>query len=410
MSRTGLRRRAASIGGFPLPAAAMPLPLNYIARNLRVRKLTTALTAGGMALVIFVFAAVLMLDAGLKETLVGTGRADNVIVIRQGAQTEVQSGIQRDQAALIESAPEVARDGSGQPFVSKECVVLNSLPKIDGGKRANVVVRGTGPQGAALRPQVKLVEGRMFRPGSTEIIVGREVRKGYAGVELGQSLAFAQRRWTVVGVFDAGHSGFDSEIWGDAEQMLQSFRRGAYSSVLARLAANDAFDALKARLDADPRLKIDLERENRFYEKQSQSLSDFITILGMVLSVIFSIGAMIGAAITMYAAVATRTGEIGTLRALGFRRRSILGAFLVESLLLALIGGVAGLIAASFLQTITVSTMNFTSFSQMAFSFRLTLGIVARTAVFALVMGAVGGFLPAVKAARMRIVDALRAG
>ncbi|WP_085317381.1 ABC transporter permease [Derxia lacustris] len=388
----------------------MPIPLNYIARNLRVRKLTTALTAGGMALVIFVFAAVLMLDAGLKETLVSTGRADNVIVIRQGAQTEVQSGIQRDQASLIESVPEVARDAAGQPFVSKECVVLNSLPRLGSGKRANVVVRGTGPAGAALRPQVRLIEGRMFRPGSTEIVVGRQVRDGYAGVELGQSLAFAQRKWTVVGVFDAGNSGFDSEIWGDVDQMLQSFRRNAYSSVLARLATSDSFDALRARLDADPRLKVDLERENRFYEKQSQSLSDFITILGMVLSVIFSIGAMIGAAITMYAAVATRTAEIGTLRALGFRRRGILGAFLLESLLLAALGGVVGLVAASFLQTITVSTMNFVNFSQLAFGFRLTPGIVLRTAVFALAMGAVGGFLPALKAARMKIVDALRAG
>ncbi|WP_028312135.1 ABC transporter permease [Derxia gummosa] len=388
----------------------MPIPLHYIARNLRVRKLTTALTAGGMALVIFVFAAVLMLDAGLKETLVATGRADNIIVIRQGSQTEVQSGIQRDQAALIESAPEVALDAAGRPFVARECVVLNSLLRRDGGKRANVVVRGTDATGIALRPQARLAEGRWFRPGSTEIVVGRQVLKSYAGVELGQSLSFAQRQWTVVGVFDAGNSGFDSEIWGDADQMLQSFRRNAYSSVIARLASRDAFDPLKARLDADPRLKVDLERENRFYEKQSESLSDFITILGMVLSAIFSVGAMIGAAITMYAAVATRTAEIGTLRALGYRRRGILAAFLIESLLLAAIGGVAGLVAASFLQTITVSTMNFVSFSQMAFGFRMTPGIVLRTALFALLMGAVGGFLPALRAARMKIVDALRAG
>ncbi len=388
----------------------MKIPTHYIARNLWVRKLTTVLTAGGMALVVFVFAAVLMLDAGLKATLVATGSPDNVVVIRQGAQTEVQSGISRDQAALIETAPEVARGADGQPLVSKEVVVLNSLPKIDDlTKRSNVVVRGLPDMGKTMRPQVDIVQGRMFRPGSSEIVVGRSVARGFAGVEIGQQLSFAARQWTVVGIFDGGKTAFDSEIWGDVEQMMQAFRRVVYSSVIAKLAAPDLFTALKARLDDDPRLKVDIKREAQFYSDQSSSLSNFITLLGMALSIIFSLGAMIGATITMYAAVATRTAEIGTLRALGFQRASILLAFLIESLALAAVGGIVGLIAASFLTAITVSTTNFQSFSELAFAFTLTPGIVLSALIFSLVMGFVGGFLPAIKASRMKIVDALRA-
>lgn len=388
----------------------MRVPLSYVARNLWVRKLTTVLTAGGMALVVFVFAAVLMLDAGLKDTLVSTGSYDNVVVIRQGSQTEVQSGILRDQAALIETAAEVARGPDGQALASKEVVVLNSLPKIDQPtKRSNVVVRGLPEMGKVLRPQVKMVQGRTFRAGSSEIVVGGSVARGFAGVELGQQLSFAGRAWTVVGVFDAGKTGFDSEIWGDVDQMMQAFRRLGFSSVIARLATPASFEPMKARLDEDPRLKVDIKRETKFYEDQAAGLSTFITLLGMALSVIFSLGAMIGAAITMYAAVATRTGEIGTLRALGFQRASILAAFLGESLLLALVGGLAGLLAASFLTAITVSTTNFQSFSELAFSFTLTPRIVVQSLVFALLMGFVGGFLPAIKASRMKIVDALRA-
>ena len=390
--------------------AQMKIPLSYIARNLWVRRLTTVLTAGGMALVVFVFAAVLMLDAGLKATLVATGSANNVLAIRKGAETEIQSGVARDQAALIETLPQIARDEHGRPRVSKEVVVLNSLPKIDTGRRSNVPIRGVPPMGLELRPQVSILQGRMFRPGSSEIIVGRSVARQFAGVEVGQSLAFAQRQWLVVGVFDAGRTAFDSEIWGDAEQLAQAFRRfGGYSSVIAQLVSAEAFDELAAAIDAEPRLTVEVKRERQFYEDQSRALSRFISFLGLTLSIIFSLGAMIGAAITMYASVATRTAEIGTLRALGFARRSILAAFLLEAMLLALAGGVVGLFAATFLQTFTISTTNFTSFSELAFSFALTPRIVASSAVFALAMGLVGGFLPAVKASRMKIVDALRA-
>jgi putative ABC transport system permease protein len=387
----------------------VPVPLTYVARNLWVRRLTTVLTAGGMALVVFVFAAVLMLDAGLRATLVATGQPNNVVLIRKGAQTEVQSGVAREQAALIESLPQIARDTRGDPLVSKEVVVLNSLPKIDTGKRSNVPVRGMSPLGLTLRPQVRLVQGRMFQPGSTEIVVGSNVRRTFAGTAIGETLAFAQRRWTVVGVFEAGSTAFDSEIWGDAEQMLQAFRRTGFSSVIAQLGSADQFPELQAAIDAEQRLQVEGKLERQFYEDQSRSLSSFISILGIALSIIFSLGATIGAAITMYAAVATRTGEIGTLRALGFARRSILAGFLVEALLLALTGGVVGLLAASLLQAVTISTTNFQSFSELAFSFALTPPIVVQSLLFALFMGFVGGVLPAIKAARMKIVDALRA-
>jgi putative ABC transport system permease protein len=387
----------------------MKIPFSYIFRNLWTRKLTTLLTASGMGLVVFVFAAVLMLDAGLKKTMVGTGRFDNVVFIRKGAETEIQSGLTREQASLIESQPQVARNDRGDPIASKESVVLISLVKRGQDKGSNIITRGLPPIGLSLRPQVKIVSGRAFRPGSNEIIVGRNVADEFDGVDIGQTLRFAQREWTVVGVFDGGKSAFDSEVWGDGEQLMQAFRRVNYSSVIVQLTRSDAFDALRATVADDIRLQQEGKREQLFYEDQSRALSTFISILGTVLSVIFSLGAMIGAAITMYSAVAMRTAEIGTLRALGFRRPSILAAFLAEALLLSLVGGAAGLFFASFLQALTISTLNFQSFSQLAFSFTLTPRIVIQTIIFSLFMGFIGGFLPAVKAARMKIVDSLRA-
>ncbi len=388
----------------------MKIPFSYISRNLWTRRLTTLLTAGGMALVVFVFSAVLMLDAGLKKTLVGTGSFDNVILLRQGVQTEIQSSVSRDQAALIETNPSVARNSKGEALVSKEIVALIGAPKKGDNKPQNVVVRGLTEVGAGLRPQVKLIEGRWFSPGASEIVVGKSVNTGFENMDLGQSTRFAGRDWRVVGVFDAGSSGFDSEAWGDVEQIGQAFRRFGYSSVIARLIDRGQFERLKSDIEADVRLKLDVKVEPLFYEEQSKALSTFLSILGLALSFIFSIGAVIGAAITMYAAVANRTGEIGTLRALGFRRSSILWAFLGESILLALVGGVIGLAAASVLQLFTVSTLNFTSFSQLSFGFYLTPVIALQTIAFAVLMGIVGGFLPSVRAARMEIVDSLRAG
>jgi len=385
------------------------IPLAYIARNLWTRRLTTTLTAGGLALVVFVFAAVLMLDAGLKKTLVSTGEHDNVVVIRKGAETEVQSAIDRNQASIMEMHPSVAIGADGRPLASKEEVVLISLVKISSNKPSNVVIRGISPTGLGLRPQVKLVAGRMFKAGSSEIIVGSSVAKGFSGTQIGEHLRFAQRDWTVVGTFDAGGSGFDSEIWGDVDQLMQSFRRTSYSSMVVRLAQTNLFDRFKADIDVDPRLADEAKREQAFYSDQSKALSTFINILGFTLSTIFSIAAMIGAMITMYASVANRVAEIGTLRALGFKRINVLAAFLVEAMLLALVGGIAGLGCAALMQFASFSTTNFQTFADLSFRFILTPTIVVKTLAFSVTMGLIGGFLPAMRAARMNIVDALRA-
>jgi ABC-type antimicrobial peptide transport system permease subunit len=385
------------------------VPFAYIFRNLWTRRLTTALTAGGMALVVFQFAAVLMLDAGLKKTLVSTGSNENAILLRASAQTEIQSAVSREQASLLETLPQVARGADGAPQVSKETLVLIAIPKRGSDRPANLVVRGLPAMGIALRPQVRITEGRMFRPGSSEIVVGKAIADGFDGTGLGETLRFAGRDWTIVGIFDGAKSGFDSEIWGEAEQMMQAFRRNVFSSVVVRLREEAAFDAFAAAVKDDPRLVLDVKREPAFYEEQSRALSNFISVLGITLSIIFSIGATIGAMITMYASVSNRTAEIGTLRALGFRRLAILAAFLMESTLLALVGGLVGLVLASFLQAFTITTLNWQSFSQLAFGFHLTPAIVASTLAFSVFMGLAGGFLPSVRAARLEIVDALRA-
>jgi ABC-type lipoprotein release transport system permease subunit len=393
----------------PKEASTMTIPFGYILRSVATRKLTTVLTAGGMALVVYVFATVLMLAAGLEQTLVATGQDDNVVVIRRSAQTEVQSGIDRRQAGVVESLPDIAVGEEGQRLISKEPVVLINLPKRESSKPSNVVIRGVTPTGLILRPQVKIVDGRMFRPGTSEVIAGRSIANGFQGAGVGETLRFASRDWTVVGMFDAGRTGFDSEIWGDAEQMLQAFRRLGFSALIFRLADTERFDDVKREIESDPRLTLEAKRETRFYADQSEALSKFISYLGTTISVIFSIGAIIGAMITMYASVASRTAEIGTLRALGFSRAAILVAFLVEALLLGLLGGVAGLAAASLMQAISISTLNFQTFAELAFTFTLTPRIIAASLAFALAMGFVGGFLPAARAARMGIVDALRA-
>ncbi|CAG9181398.1 ABC transporter permease [Cupriavidus pampae] len=387
----------------------MAIPFSYIARNLWARRLTTALTAGGLALVVFVYATMLMLDAGLKQTLVTTGEQDNVVVIRKGADTEIQSAIYRDQASIMEMHPAVALGGDGRPMSSKEAVVLISLNKIGSDKASNVVIRGVSPKGLELRPQIRLIAGRMFRPGSSEIIVGSSIAKGFSSMEIGEHLHFAQRDWTVVGHFDAGGSGFDSEIWGDVDQLMQAFRRTNYSAMVVRLGRSDQFERFRADIDVDPRLANEAKREQTFYGDQSRALSTFINLLGVTLTTIFSIAAMIGAMITMYASVANRVAEIGTLRALGFKRANVLVAFLIEAVLLGLVGGIAGLAGAALMQFASFSTTNFQTFADLSFRFLLTPSVIVRTLLFSMTMGLIGGFLPALRAARMNIVDALRA-
>ena len=387
----------------------MGVPFSYSFRSLWTRRLTTVLTASGMALVVFVFAAILMLAEGLRKTLVETGSSDNVVVIRRSSGSEVQSGVDRSQASIVETEPNIAIGEDGQPLLAKEIVVLISLPKRGTDKESNVIIRGIGAGSLALRPQVKLLEGRMPKPGSSEIVTGRSVAVRFQGGGMGETLRFGMRDWRVVGIFDAGNTGYSSEIWGDADQLMQTFRRPIYSSVLFRMRDPSQFNGLKKRIESDPRLTLDAKRETRYYAEQSEMMAKFLRILGMSLTIIFSLGAIIGAMITMYSAVATRTNEIGTLRALGFQRTSILTAFLLESLLLGWIGGCVGLMFASFLQIITISTMNFQTFSELAFGFTLTFEIAYRALGFALIMGFVGGVLPAIRASRMNIVESLRA-
>jgi len=387
----------------------MKIPFSYNIRNLMTRRLTTFLTASGMALVVFVFAAVLMLAEGLQKTLVETGSYENVVVIRKAAGSEVQSGVDRLQASIIETQPEIAIGADGKRLAAKELVVLITLSKRGTNKPSNIVIRGIGEHSMTLRPQVKIVQGRMPRPGSSEIITGSSIAERFEGGGFGETLRFGMRDWTVVGIFDAGNTGFNSEIWGDVNQFMQAFRRPAYSSVIFRLSHPSQFENVKQLIESDPRLTQEAMREPEYYRKQSEMMAKFLRILGLTLTIIFSLGAVIGAMITMYASVANRTAEIGTMRAIGFQRRSILAAFIAESLFLGILGGIIGLFFASFLQLFTVSTMNWQTFSELAFSFSLTFKIIYQAIIFSLVMGFLGGILPAVRAARINIVESLRA-
>lgn len=387
----------------------MKIPLSYTWRSLWTRRLTTVLTLGGIALVVFVFAAVLMLAHGVEKTLVETGADDNVIVLRRSANSELVSQIERDGANIVKTQPEVAALPDGTPVASTETYVVINLKKRDTGGMGNISVRGVSPTAMTIRPQIKIVDGQMFRFGSREVIVGTNIAKRFEGASIGNQIRFGDAQWTVVGLFEAAGSGFESEIWGDVEQLLPAFGRPVYSSMTFRLKNPGDFDAVKSRIEKDPRTQyMDIKREKAYYEEQSKLMSDFIKILGLIVTIIFSIGAIIGAMITMYAAVANRTVEVGTLRALGFRRKSVLGAFLIESILLATIGGLAGLGLASLMSFIRISTVNFGTFAELAFGFALSPEIIVTSLIFSLIMGIVGGFLPAVRASRLNILAALR--
>jgi len=362
-----------------------------------------------MALVVFVFASILMLAEGLQKTLTETGSFDNAVFLRKGSNSEVVSGVTRQQASILETFPEIAIGPKGQKLFSREAVLLIALTKKGSDKPSNVVLRGIDENSLPLRPQVRLVEGRLPRMGSTEIIVGTSIARKFKNIAINEKLCCGMRDWRIVGIFDAGSTGFSSEIWGDGDQFMQAFRRSAYSSVIFKLWDSSKFENVKSRIEGDPRLTLEVKRETKYYADQSEVMAKFLRILGISLTVIFSLGAIIGAMITMYSAVANRIAEIGTLRALGFKRRDILIAFLLESLLLGFLGGVMGLFFASFMQLITISTMNFQTFSELAFNFSLNFQIIYMGMAFALIMGFVGGVLPAIRASRMIIVDALRA-
>ena len=388
----------------------MQIPLKYIVRSSVSRRLTTVITMLGVALVVFVFSAVLMMANGVQKTLRSTGSDDNMIVVRKAAMSEIMSILDREAAGIIVNLPQVARYADGRSMSSKEVVVIINLNKLGSDGISNVTVRGVEEAAFQLRPQVRVVQGRMFRWGAREVIAGAGITNRFAGAQIGEQVKFGGDLWTVVGIFDAEGSGFDSELWGDLNQIADAFKRQSLSTVTLRLKNPDEFSEVIAAFEADNRLQYFApKREKKFFEEQSEMMATFIRILGIFITVIFSTGAMIGAMITMYGAVANRTVEIGTLRALGFYRRSILLAFLLESLFLSLGGGLVGLGIASLLQFFTISTLNLGSFSELAFSFALSPSIVAISLGFSLLMGLIGGFLPAVGAARLNIIQALRA-
>ncbi len=387
----------------------MKIPLSYSWRSLWTRRLTTTMTLAGLALVVFVFAAVLMLAHGIEVALIDTGSDDNAIVIRRSSTSELVSQIERDAANIITTLPQIARGADGKPQASTETYVLINLEKKETGDMGNISVRGISPGAMQLRPQVRLTEGRMFRFGTDEIIIGQNIARRFQGCEIGQTIRFGESDWVIVGHFAAQGSAFESEIWGDVEQFMPSFGRPVFSSVTVRLRNPEEFTRFKASVEQDPRTQMgDVKREREYYREQSALMSSFVRILGLLVTFIFSIGAVIGAVITMYAAVANRTVEIGTLRALGFRRRSVLGAFLVESTLLSLIGGSVGIGLAALMSFVRISTTNFGSFSELGFGFALSPSIITASFVFAVTMGLIGGFFPAVRAARLNILTALR--
>jgi ABC-type antimicrobial peptide transport system permease subunit len=387
----------------------MQIPLTYVLRSAVSRRLTTAITMFGIALVVFVFSAVLMMANGVQKTLRSTGSDDNIVVVRKAALSEIMSIIDREAAGMMANLPQVARYPDGRPMSSKEVVVIINLNKLGADGISNVTVRGVEEAAFELRPQVRMVQGRMFRWGAREVIAGAAITHRFAGAQIGGKVKFGGDLWTVVGIFDADGSGFESELWGDLNQIADAFKRSSLSTVTLRLKDPEDLETVLSAFEADNRLQYFApKREKKFFEEQSEMMATFIRILGIFVTVIFSAGAMIGAMITMYGAVANRTVEIGTLRALGFFRRSILLAFLLESLFLSLGGGLIGLGLASLLQFFTISTLNFGSFSELAFSFALSPSIIAASLGFALLMGLLGGFFPALRAARLNIVQALR--
>ena len=389
------------------------IPFTYSIRNLFARRITFVLTLSGIALVVFVFCAVLMLAHGLQKTMVDTGSKNNVLLFRKGSDSELSSGVNRELVNVIATLPQIAEDNAGHPMLSSEVVVIINLNRKGIGDMGNVSARGVTPETAfELRKDMKIVEGRRFKPGSREIIIGKAIRQRFQNTDIGQTIKFGGDEWTIVGIHEAKGSAFESEVWGDVDQMMQAFnRQGAYSSVTVRLNSPADTASLNQNLESDNRLlTIKAESEPDYYRRQSRFLVIFIRVLGLSITFIFSIGAVIGAMITMYAAVANRTREIGILRALGFRRRSVLTAFLVESIILSLIGGGIGILMASFLQFLSFSTINFGTFSDITFGYILSSQTVLATLIFAVFMGIVGGFLPAVRASRQDILGALRAG
>lgn len=387
----------------------MAIPMIYNLRSVRQRWVSSVVAVVGIAGTVAVFVAMLALAKGFEATLVASGSPDNAMVRRAGASSEMESVITLDQVRVLEHAPAVARDQQG-PISSAEVVVVVAFPLASSGTDANVQVRGTSPRALAVRPSVRIRAGRVFEPGLTELMVGRNAQRAYAGLELGREVLFGGATWTVVGVFDAGGSAFDSELWCDAHVLNQVFQRpqNFFQSLTVRLTSPGALGELKDAATSDPRLTVQVEREVEYYERQSRTLTRLITVLGSLIAMVMGIGAVFAALNTMYSAVAQRTREIATMRALGFGRAAVVMSFLVESILIALVGGVLGCLVVLPLNALTAGTMNWQTFSHLSFAFRVTPGLLLVGLVFALLMGVVGGLPPALRAARLPVATALR--
>lgn len=387
----------------------MGLPLSYNLRNLAVRRTSNLMAALGIALVVMVMVWVLALAQGFQRTLVGTGRADRALLMRGGATSEVQSFLSREAADIVRVMPEIAAGPDGRPLASAELVVIVSLPKRSDGSPANCSVRGVSSQAFEMRPELRVTAGRRPGAGLGEIMIGTQLANRLANTEVGGKLHFGGQDWDVVGQFEAAGSGFESEIWGDVDTMVPAFERTGYQSMTLQLHAPGDLQALEQRITADPRLSLKVQSELAYYEAQSGQVTAFLRFTGMLIAGLMSLGAVAGALNTMFAAVNSRTREIGTLLALGFSRFSVMAAFLVESVLLALVGGLIGCALGLLVNGVSTGTTNWNSFSELAFTFRVTPDVLATGMVFAVLMGAVGGLLPAWRAARKRIAESLRA-
>ncbi|RKH52899.1 ABC transporter permease [Corallococcus sp. AB050B] len=384
------------------------VPLFYNTRSLWARRLSTGLTVVGLGLVVFVFSAVLMLANGIESALASGGDPSNVVVLRKGATSELVSGVGRDAVRVLATDPQVASGPEGLPLVAGERVVLLSLPS--GRTQAmNTSARGISEASFEARPEIQLISGRRPRPGTNEVVLGRSLVGTSPEATLGGELRFARQRWPVVGVFAARGGAFESEVWADGMRLGTAFGREDFSSVLVRLRSPAQVDAFVNRVAADPRFTLEARPEPAYWADQASGLAAFIRVLGLFVSFVFSIGAVLGAMITMYAQVATRVAELGMLRAVGFRRRSVLASVVVESAMLGAAGGVLGALGALATRFIHVRTLNFQTFAAVSFGFSPTPAILLGALLFGTGMGLLGGLLPALRASRLSILDALRA-
>jgi len=387
----------------------MAIPIKYNIRSLLVRRVSTAMTAGGIALVVAVFVIVMAMVAGLGSAISDTGEPDNMVVVRKGSTTETSSAVQLDQFDALKFLPQIKRDAAGNPLASPELPVQVLMQK-PRGSSDNVVVRGVLPVALQVHQNVHIIEGRMFNAALNEVIVGKALVGRYANTKVGSTMHFGRGNWKVVGIFDAGGSSFESEVWADIHNIQDDTQRGAYYACarLKMLPGTDV-EAFIHKIADDPRINLQAQTETDYYKDQSV-VANQLRALGMIVAIIMGIGAVFAAMNTMYAAVSARTTEIGTLRALGFRPGAVLGSFLLESLALATAAGVIGVILALPINGFSTSFGNFVTFSTMAFAFRVTPSVVLQALVFAAVMGVLGGWLPARQAMKMQVVEALRKG